>query len=109
MSKKRKIRIFRPVYRVSYPSLFDEWRATARKGLPNRWLHPIKYHYWQKWNLLTHGRGTREAPVKLNFGTPSRDVPLRAPRRLGSFDRKPATAASLKKLDKLSYDTAVFL
>jgi hypothetical protein len=50
-----KLRLFKPVgEKPDYPTLFDEWRATARKGLPSKYLHPIKHHYWRKWNLMTN-------------------------------------------------------
>lgn len=114
---KIEIRVPRPFKRIGfkpqYKTLFDEWKVTARRGLPSRWTHPIKRYYWRRWNFMTHfGRGTSTSWVGLNYLGSSKDI---RPGGVGyglhglGADRKPATVKSLKKLDDRTYDSLMFV
>lgn len=51
----KKPRFFKPVgFKPEFKTLFDEWKAFGRNGLPNQLLHPRKHKHFKEWNLLTN-------------------------------------------------------
>lgn len=98
-----KIRLFKPAgAKPQFETLFDEWRATGRKGLPSKWLHPRKNYHWRRWNAMTNGGlMSSEQVIKTEGFAMGRSL-------IGLGANRPDVKITKKALEKLD-DCALFL